>query len=106
MTEAGSAIDASVLRARLSEEWRVEDGSAGVYGYADDDGTRGLLSSGRVPACFSIQPDGSLWAATWKGSHELGADPRAVSERVTGTKERCVEWVIERARRAEKQAGE
>jgi len=106
MTETGGDIDASALRTRLSDEWRVEHGSAGVYGYADDDGDTGLLSSGRVPACFSIHPEGRLWAATWKGSHELGADPRAVSYRVTGVKERCVKWVIEQARRSEKQARE
>ena len=106
MTEVGGTIDAAELRARLPDQWRVEDGGSGVYGYADQDGAVGLVNSGTLPASFSIRPNGDLWAATWKGSHELGDDPRAESDRVTGARERCVEWVIERTCQAEEQVCE
>jgi len=51
-----------------------------VYGYADEGETVGLVNAGAVAASFSIQPDGGLWAATWKDPHELGDDPRMASD--------------------------
>lgn len=109
MPESGLVIDAAVLRARLPDRWRVAGSGAGVYGHtdgADDDRTIELSNPGNASAHFSIRPDGGLWTATWKASQEFGADPRAASDKVTGAKERCIEWVIERARYAEEQRRE
>jgi hypothetical protein len=72
-----------------------------VTGYADEDETGRLVRPDGVPACFAIHPEGSLWGAAWKQPHELGDDLRAVSDHVTGTRERCIAWVIERVRNAE-----
>jgi hypothetical protein len=89
------AVRAEALRARLPGGWRVE---------ADGDGARGRLG-GHDAACtgpdgprasFAIRPDGELWTATWEAPPEAG-EPRGASERVTGLRERCVEWVLGKA---------
>lgn len=99
MTEPCTGVDVDELRSRLPDGWRVKGNGAGAYGHAVVDGTATLVGSdGRVPASFSIYPDGNRWGATWKRSHELGADLRAVSDHVTGTKQRCIAWVAEHTR--------
>jgi hypothetical protein len=94
----GPCVDAAALRHRLPDPWQVEGGRAGAYGFAD---ASGPPAEGEVAACFSIQRDSGLWVASYKDGHELGAHPGATSERVSGTRERCVEWVIERVVAAE-----
>ncbi|WP_256298917.1 hypothetical protein [Haloarchaeobius salinus] len=106
MTEASSTIDAEELRARLPDKWRVETDAEGVYGYADGHAPAVFLGPKGVPACFSIHPNSGLWAAIWKSPHDLGDDPRSVSERVIGVRERCVEWVVKKVAASEGRACE
>ena len=106
MTEVGGAIDAEELQERLPDGWRVENNNEGVYGFADACVQAARSDPLDVPACFSIQPDSGLWTATWKVPHQLGDDLCEVSSRVTGVRERCVEWVLERANRPEGCRGE
>lgn len=99
MPDAHAGVDADRLASRLPAVWRVEDDGAGVYGYADGrhPTDRLIRANGEVPACFSIRPAGELWVATWKAPHPLHGDPGPAAEQVTGIKERCVEWIVERA---------
>lgn len=99
MPDARAAVDAEQLASRLPAVWRVEDDGAGVYGYADgrQPTDRLVRANGEIPACFGLRPDDELWVATWKAPHPLHGDPGAAAEQVTGIKERCVEWVVERA---------
>lgn len=101
MTEMDGAIKAAELRTRLPDGWRIEGNGSGVYGYADESKTAEVQGSGKVPACFCICPDGSLWRAVWKVPHELGDNLHSVSDQVTGTRERCVEWVAQKAHNPE-----
>jgi hypothetical protein len=103
-------LDAEAVRVRLPEGWRVEEAGAGVYGYADGaSGSPGDFPDfSEIPASFAIRPKGDLWAATWKEPHELDRGlhiPGECSERVRGVRERCVEWVVQRARDADRVPG-
>jgi len=100
MTER-EGVDATELRERLPDVWRIESGKECVYGFADARAPAGVVGSGTIPACFCVRKDGDLWAATWKDPLEPGSRIGDVSERVTGAKERCVEWVVEQAEASE-----
>jgi hypothetical protein len=97
MTEPDRSIDATELERRLSEAWRVEYDGEGVYGFADRKAVAGAESAGSAPACFSIQPAGDLWEATWKPPQTVGIEQQAISDQISGARERCLEWVVERA---------
>ena len=116
MSESGRIAAAETLQDRLPTDWTVET-SCGVNGPGEDTDSGRLCgyedsaesvsrekASGRG-AAFEIRPDGELWTATWLGRRGYSAD-RVGVHRVTGVKERCVGWVIERARGAEETDGE
>lgn len=113
MSESGCRVDAETLRNRLPAGWTVEtpcaddnaeDGTR-VCGYADsaESGTREKAEERR--AAFDIWRDGDLWTAIWMCHRAPSADCVGL-HRVTGIRERCVEWVVERARGAEEAGGE
>lgn len=107
MTEGGEVIDVEKVRVRLPDGWRVEnDGEGVVYGYADDHASMNFSSSSEVPASFAIQEKEDLWVATWKDSHELGDGLHGLSDCTRGVRERCIEWVVEKARTTEGWASE
>lgn len=108
MSDSERAVDIETLRTRLSADWTVEtvcgsdeagscaDGD-GVRGYADNDDSGPQEKANGHNAAFEIRRDGELWMATWLDRRGPSADHTA-DHRVTGIRERCVEWVVERAR--------
>jgi hypothetical protein len=90
------AVRAEALRARLPDGWRVEADGAGVRGRAGGHDAAACADPHGARASFAIRPDGELWTATWKAPPEAGEHCTA-PERVTGLRERCVEWVLEKA---------
>ena len=101
MTETAN-IGADEVQRRLPHGWRVEnDGEGAVYGYADGDAPRGFPNTDGIPACFSVRKGDDLWAATWKGPHKLDDELDELSDRIHGTKERCIEWVAKKANNAD-----
>jgi hypothetical protein len=98
MTEDRGRIDPDALERRLPDRWGVSTKFGAVYGHAE------TLDSGDVDpgadptAGFAIQPaEGSLWRASWRPPVGPGHGVLTVSDQITGTKERCVEWVVEKA---------
>ena len=94
MTEDRERIDPDALRRRLPDGWEVSTNFRTVYGRAetldpeDVDPTTG----------FTIQPaEGSLWRATWRPPIGPGHGAPLVSDQITGTRERCVEWAVGKA---------
>ena len=111
MSESGRGVDAETLRNRLPAGWTVETsceddtGGRRVCGYADsaESGTD-EKAEGRG-AAFEIWQDGDLWTAIWMCHREPSAGCVGL-HRVTGIRERCVEWVVEQARGTEEAGGE
>jgi len=124
MTDRTGGLDPAEVRDRLPDGWRVEAevGEEVVYGCEArtgavqtredcDAGMRGRGRRGtaagppdthREPASFRIHKrDDGLWAASWTASREAGDETAGRTERVRGTKERCIEWVAERAAESE-----
>lgn len=100
MTDPSSALDPDEIHERLPESWRVkEDTLSAVYGFADGDAAVDFPDLPQAPASFAVrkQTDSELWEAVWKGPHDLGDDIEELAERVSGSQERCVEWVLEKA---------
>ena len=93
MPEPTGSLRAGAVRRRLPDGWRVENTGRGVRGYTVPE------SADAASAAFYICPDGGLWTASWGETEESGHDERGASGRVTGVKERCVRWVVRRARR-------
>jgi hypothetical protein len=96
MSDRGT-VRAEALRARLPDGWRVEDDGPGVRGRLGGHGAAVCTDPDGPRASFGIRPDGELWTATWKAPPKADEEPRAAPERVTGLRERCVEWVLEKA---------
>lgn len=90
MTEPGGV--SGLLRDRLPNGWHLERMDDGTVCGATSEG-------GAVRAAFAVGPTGGdLWAAAWWGPLPRnrrceGREPA----RVTGIRERCAEWVAERA---------
>jgi hypothetical protein len=106
MIEPEGGLDADEVREQLPSGWRVEGGGSAVYGYADGHSPVPLPRLPVVPPSFSIRMQGDLWVATWKDAHELGDDPSVVADTARGNRERCVEWIVERAADVEAGGGE
>ncbi len=111
MCDSGRALVAQALQDRLPAGWTVEavgeDGEAGdntggarVSGYTNDSESGGRGTADARHVAFEIRRDGDLWVATWLDRAGRSAD-RSVVHRITGVRERCVEWIIERTRGAE-----
>lgn len=116
MSDSGRAVDAGTLQARLPAGWTVETvcESDEAENCADGEGVRGYAGSGEsgrrekadgLGAAFEIRRGGGLWTATWLDRRGSRAD-RTADHRVTGIRERCVEWVVKRARGVEEDDGE
>jgi len=115
MSDSGRIVDAGALQDRLPAGWivetvcganRAEDGAGGerVCGYEDGGESVSRENANRRGTAFELRCDENLWTATWLDRRGPSADSAAV-HRVTGVKERCVEWVIDRARGAEETEG-
>ena len=96
MPEGSAGLDAASVEARLPAGWRVEETEAGVRGYADRSPEPGSASSESVDS-FRIRHMGGLWEASWSEKSATSGRRGGIDDRVTGVKERCVEWVVERA---------
>ena len=116
MSDSGQTVVAGRLQDRLPAGWTVEtfceddgtgDSTGGerVCGYADSGESGPREQADGRGAAFEIRRDGELWTATWLDRRGPGAD-RSVFYRVTGVRERCVEWVVERIGGAEEVDGE
>jgi hypothetical protein len=111
MSEPGCGVDAETLRNRLPAGWTIEtsceDGGDGrrVCGYADSAESGGREKAEERGAAFEIWQDGDLWTVIWMCHREPSADCVGL-HRVSGVRERCVEWVVEQARDAEEAGGE
>lgn len=107
MTDAGEAIDATEVQERLPDGWCVEnDSDLAVYGYADGHAPANFPDPAALRASFGIRRESDLWTAIWlEPNEECGGRHKPV-DRVTGIKERCIEWVLEKATGLEEQTGE
>lgn len=104
-------VDTEDLRNRLPAGWTVEaPGENGTWGGDAVVGQSKEYEAGRSRraaergANFEIRRTGDLWTAIWLDHR--GSGPDRATDRITGVRERCVEWVVERARGAEETAGE
>jgi hypothetical protein len=99
MTEGHESIDPDALERRLPDGWEVSTNFRAVYGRTEtldpEDVERGVDPTTK----FTIQPaEGSLWRASWSLPVGPGHSALLVSNQITGTKERCVEWAVEKAK--------
>jgi len=96
MTDA-SSIGAPEVRRRLHDSWRVSnDGETVVYGYARGHADPDFPMPVEIPASFGIRKTDDLWTATWQEPNEASGH-HELADQAEGTKERCIEWVVERA---------
>jgi hypothetical protein len=111
MSESGRGVDTKTLQNRLPAGWTVEtargDGSddrrvCGYVASAESEGREKAEASGAI---FEIRQGGDLWTAIWVCCREPSADCVGL-HRASGVRERCVEWVVKRARGAERADGE
>lgn len=106
MTES-ARLEAAEIQARLPSGWVVEDdGDEAVYGYAEGYALPELPCPANVPASFELCRVGDLWSVTWREPSELRNGHHGPSGRITGTRERCVEWVVEQAATLEELFGD
>jgi hypothetical protein len=96
MPEGGAGLDAASVEARLPDGWRVEETDGGVRGYADRSSEPGADASESVGS-FRIRHAGGLWAASWRQKSATSCRRGGTDDRVIGVKERCVEWIVEKA---------
>lgn len=96
MPEGDAGLDAASVEARLPAGWRVEETDAGVRGYADRSSELGVDTPESVDS-FRIRHAGGLWTASWSAKSATSGRRGRADDRVTGVKERCVEWVVEKA---------
>jgi hypothetical protein len=94
----GAGLDAASVEARLPAGWRVEETETGVRGYAGSQSEGGVDAHG-LDESFQIRREGDLWAASWSGTDATTGRRGGADSRVTGVKERCVNWVVRQARR-------
>jgi len=96
MTDA-SSISAVKIRQRLPDGWRVSnDGGTVVYGYARGHADPDFPMPVEIPASFGIRETEDLWTATWQEPNESSGH-HELTDQAKGTKERCIEWVVEKA---------
>jgi hypothetical protein len=104
MTEGHERTDPSALQRRLPDRWGISTSTQVIHGHTEapdtEEAPRGVDSKTR----FTIQPaEGDLWRASWEQQVNPSNGGTLVSDQVTGTKERCVEWVVGKATRNSKE---
>lgn len=98
MTEGRGRIDPDVFQRRLPDGWTVTEDAGSVYGRTETTDPDGAAPDVAPTPGFAIRPvKGYLWRASWCPPASAGRGAAPATERVTGIRERCVEWVVEKA---------
>lgn len=98
MTDPSESIDANAVRSRLPDGWTVDvDGDRLIFGYATDHELDEFPDPGAIPASFGIRREDELWTAVWLEADESQGGRHYLVDQATGVKERCIEWVGEKA---------
>lgn len=98
MTDPDEPIDIELVRSRLPSGWTVEsDGERAIYGYPFDAETATFPDPAELLASFGIRQTGELWTAVWLEPNARRGGRHEPTDHVTGLKERCIEWVSEKA---------
>ena len=91
-------INPESIESRLPGVWRIKGfGRHMVGGFADNAARPQFAETKTIPACFCVKRLDELWLAVWKDPLGPDQDIEDVSKHVRGTRERCIEWVIDRA---------